>query len=341
MSRILILDPLQHFPSCRDILIHGEGIQEITYATYFDQDRIFPHVLYSPIEDFQSKYGFTPHDLATSLTSNCVFDIVYIVYPSYFYWFDDESNNQSLDLFQRILSCAEMLGSENSRYVLIDNHDYPHDPTLHPIVKNFEFDKILKREMRIDRNYHPLVEPFPFVIFGHLDPIFFFLNKKRRASHFRINKIFWAGSPLVHKDPSAGLFVNRRAVLDEILREGTSHFKILKHNIDFEKYLKKMRRYQFFLDLTGVGQLTKRFFEGLALGCVPLIQKNSIKFPPEFIELENFLHELQWENVLELNQLYENISKKHERKRVISQLNHLVSQITKKNLANLLLKNVR
>jgi hypothetical protein len=101
-----------------------------------------------------------------------------------------------------------------------------------------------------------------------------------------------------------------------------------------------MRRYHFFLDLTGVGQLTKRFFEGIALDCVPLIQKNSLRFPPEFTELEIFLRQLQWENVSELIELYEILSKKHERKRISAELNLLVSQISRKNLAQILLKNV-
>ena len=189
-------------------------------------------------------------------------------------------------------------------------------------------------------NYHNSVEPFPFVIFGHLDPIFFFLKRKSHASNFRFNKIFWAGSPLIHEDLSANIFVNRRAVLDEIIQVDSSDFKIMKHNIDFKKYLAKFRRYHFFLDLTGVGQLTKRFFEGIALGSIPLIQRNNLKFPSEFAELEDFLHTLQWGTVSELNYLFNNVSKKSERERIGAELNLLVSQINESNLAKILLKNL-
>jgi len=341
MSKILILDPLQHFPASREILLEGDGVSTLVYATFFSQNEITPHSLYSSVEEFKTKYSFNPQDMSIIRASGQLFDLVYIVYPAFFFWFDKQNNDQNIDLFERVLSIAKKLGNNDTKYILIDNHDYPHDPTLHSIVQSFGFAKIFKREMRNNYVYHKLVEPFPFVIFGHLDPIHFFLNRDTKKPIARLNKIFWAGSPLIHDDSSANIFADRQSILNEILTQDFPYFTMLKHNVEFRTYLAKMRRYHYFLDLVGVGQLTKRFFEGLALGCIPLMQQNNLRFPPEFKELETFLHSLQWGNVTELDSLFRGLSNKTKRKAIHEKLNLLISEINTSNLAKILLKDLR
>lgn len=339
--RILIFDPLQHFPASQRILTEGVNPKaEIVYLSYFTQEGVWPNQLYRNINQFRKTYNFTPCDAENPQLSNIDFDVIFFVFPAFLDWPDLARNQQDILLFKKCMAVIEPLRKTCTRLVLIDNHDYPHDPMENPVVSTYSFDLVLKREKLTTRTYASKVVPFPFVVFGMNDPIVTFLTRTSFVNPFRSNRAYWAGTAFVHDDLSSGLYVNRESVVQELASLDSGNFNILRTNVSNARYVRNMKNHHFALNLVGVGQLTKRFFESLSYGAIPLMQSNSLEFPSELSAQSVVLKELEWGNVTELCDILDTFRKPSKRRKMHQSVNRFADTLDSKFLAHLMLKDL-
>ena len=192
----------------------------------------------------------------------------------------------------------------------------------------------------MDREYASNVAPFPFVIFGVNDPIHSFLNRSRVLTPFRSNRAFWAGSVFIHEDKDGGILVNRKSVIQDLILLGSKDLNVLKSNVSNTQYIRAMKRHHFAINLLGVGQLTKRFYEALSYGMIPLMQSNSLEFPSDLFGEKEVLDELEWKTVEEMISILSKARIPSERKKIHKKVDRFANAIDAQFLAHLMLKDL-
>jgi hypothetical protein len=89
-----------------------------------------------------------------------------------------------------------------------------------------------------------------------------------------------------------------------------SRFQIEKEFLAKKKYDKLLKSYSFFLNLNGVGNICKRFFEGLQFQGIPILENFEVRFPQEFRNLEEILLNNSFNTLDTLDKLVDNLFSK-------------------------------
>lgn len=203
----------------------------------------------------------------------------------------------SVTVHDRILDLLQRKVISGGHRVLIDNDDYPHPVTGGSLGELSSYDVILKREYRQGFSYPAKYRPFPYVVFGSPDPVQLWLESKPTRGSWRRDKVYWSGVPFVHVDHSLDYRVSRLRILTELVHSDLyQDLSIAPTRLPFKWYLQMLRHHSFFLNLRGVGDVNRRFFEGLAMGAIPLMESFDVRFPTEHADLEQELAALSFRN---------------------------------------------
>lgn len=311
--RTLVLDPFQHYPSVKRLLEY-QGFETV-YATSFSEELMRPHALLHSYQSFSKKYFSDAIPVELLLNGHekvNAFDLVLVVFPVISIAASDEAKFADAELFQAVSRYASEHRTHSGQLVLVDNHDYPHDPTAIALVSDVGFDCILKREYHRDREYDERVRPFPYVIFGQTDPISLVIDQPWRRAALRSKAAFWLGYSFTFGDDILHHYVNRAQVLSGLLddKEASSHINIVQQRLPFRFYMQLMRRHHFFLHLNGLGNMTKRLFEGLSVGSSPLMERFTVRFPDQHQQLEEALKAVSFSSPSEFTRAYDLVRSK-------------------------------
>ena len=143
----------------------------------------------------------------------------------------------------------------------------------------YKIDAVLKREYRRTHvwDYTSIVKPFPFLTFdGKAGDVLYGSTPKN--SSIEGNGCFFIGDPLFRVE--LGLsdeWVNRYDML--LAMEKLNCIKWYKDRLQKEAYLNLFKSHRAFLHLNGTGHLCSRFFEGLGMGCLCIMQEHDVIFP--------------------------------------------------------------
>jgi hypothetical protein len=291
MPKILIFDPLQHFPSLFKIL-QKEGYN-VKYKAIFSSQMAIRYKIYGGWDRFKHIYQFLPTDVTNEIDQ--VYDLIVLVLPVCETREPDKMN----DLIKFCLNFLTHNNLKLAKKILIDNSDDKSDPLLIKSISDFGFDRILKRETSVSQLYSKKVEPFPFVIFGLVDPIFLWQFNSQRTKLLKSKKVIWIGN---------NSSLSRAKTLEIIKHKRYSDsFRIIEGNKTFEMYKTLISRSSYFLNLKGEGDICKRLFEGIAFGSIPITERLDVLFPPEFKDFEKLLNVFSFD-VQTLDKLISNIN---------------------------------
>ena len=327
---VLILDPFQHFPSLK-LMLDEQGFKTV-YSTAITAKEIDNFQFYGNGKAFKKKYGFNPHDFTVNSSES--YNIIILVFPIDL----TDKRPHYLSLIQKCKFFFESKSHSNTIKILIDNSDYPSDPMCDINIESFGFHKVFKREMHRDREYHKLTKPFPFVIFGKIDPIYeyFFIKKKSTLFEKRIRKIFWAGSIFNHSNLDIKHSVNRHETMDLIHNSSNvTKFHLEKSFLSKKNYDKLLSKHLFFLHLNGVGNICKRFFEGIQYQGIPILESFKVQYPPSYRDLEEMLSENSFHSLNSLDVLIDNLFSKNSSK-LLNLSRTFQNEITKSKIIDLL-----
>lgn len=327
---ILILDPFQHFPSLK-LMLDEKGFKTV-YSTAITAKDIDNFQFYGNEKAFKKKYGFKPHDFTVDNSES--YNIMILVFPINL----TEMRPYYVSLIQKCKFIFESKSHQNTIKILIDNSDYPSDPMCDINIKSFGFHKVFKREMHRDREYHKLIMPFPFVIFGEIDPIYeyFFIKKKSMPFEKRIRKIFWSGSVFNHSNPDIKHSVDRRESLNLIYDcRNVAKFQLEQSFVRKKRYDELLSQHLFFLNLNGVGNVCKRFFEGLKYQGIPILESFKVQYPPSYHDLEEMLSANSFHSLDSLDALIDRLFSKSASE-LLKLSRTFQNEISKSKIINLL-----
>jgi len=289
MPRILILDPLQHYPSLYKILLSTSN--EIKYYCMYPHEDIHHIVHGFNKNEFIFNYNFERIELKNLK----IFDFVFLIFPLLDFDFDHNTKNQIfIDIFKKMYCIGN-----NDNLIIVDSHPYNYDPC--PFLQNYVYNKVLKRCYSKNMVYPDNVIPFPFAcIGGKPDPLYIIIFKRNyECIQEKKKKIFWKGALFIHNEPKYKVHVNRKKIFDEI-KDDT--FSVPQNRLPLNQFLDNIKNHKFFLDIKGCSDLNKRFYEGLSTGTLGLIQKQDIIWP--FEDGDNWSQETIFENEEEFKDKY-------------------------------------
>jgi hypothetical protein len=263
-----IIDIFQHAPYLHKVLDDSHYIschEELEYMGIT--------IGYSSKTQFNQKYGFTYSSIEEL---NELYDTIIIIFPLLNIDSIHEPERHTIfnELFNYILTLSK--NRYKNKFILIDNHDYDYDPMQ---IKDLSmFTTILKRCYSTTKTYSKRVKPFPFVLFGTIDPLFLLLFKKQEPQ-LKKKQLFWAGAIYTRIQKEFNVNAQREEYIN-ILRD-KSYFKEMR-DLSFSEYLTNMGSSSLTLDIHGESRLNKRFYEALSTGTLLLLEKQDIVSPYTF-----------------------------------------------------------
>ena len=261
--RVAILDPTQH----------GTGISLLfPEAEYYSMDPsgFFKYQQRSN-KEFKSVYGFNYKENLQDINDKN-YDILIFIFITLDATLDTHTE-YGPQFMKRIFEIIVETNKFKSVF-LIDNHDYPYDPSKLFDV-NLPVTAYFKRNYVTNIEYSEKVHPFPFLIFGQPTcSLWFMLTQRERLREMKKEKhgVFFAGA--LYTENNANTSVDRISI--------HTHCKDLidtYNNLNYNDYISLMSKYTMSLDLNGLGNPNKRTFEILNTRSLMLRQKNNLVWP--------------------------------------------------------------
>ena len=268
----LVIDIEKHFPSAYKIFSPADY-----YSPFIPLDQMECLQVITDADYCKETYSINPVLEWDDLDSD--YDNVIFIWPVH--TFNDRLFTSNFEERRNFFSnIYEKLKSKKiKKYIYIDGSD-------RAIIKrgldwldsmNYRCDLVFKREFR--RNYEydydlKRVFPFPFSVFGKPNPSWLLYENRISSKKERQNDCFWAGSPIFRNDEYEDQFCDRAGILNKI----NNHLST-KRALDHNKFLNEISEHKFFLHLNGTGHLCKRFFEGLSVGSLMMLQSTDLVFP--------------------------------------------------------------
>lgn len=143
----------------------------------------------------------------------------------------------------------------------------------------YSVDLVLKREYRRTHtwDYTSIVKPFPFLTFDGKACNVLYQAKDITASSGGTG-CFFIGDPLLRVELGmSDEWVNRYDML--LAMKKLNCIDWYTNRLQKEEYLSLFKTHKSFLHLNGTGHLCSRFFEGLGMGCLCIMQEHDVVFP--------------------------------------------------------------
>ncbi len=297
----LIIDIEKHFPSAYKIFSPADY-----YSPFIPLDQMVCLQVIADDSYCRETYDINPVLNWSDLDSE--YDNVIFIWPVH--TFNDHPYTPNIEerrnFFSNIYKGLE--SKKIKKYIYIDGSD-------RAIVQrgldwldsmSYRCDLVLKREFRKNFEYDydiKRVFPFPFSVFGKPNPSWILYENRISSKKERKNNCFWAGRPIFRNDQYQDEFCDRAGILNKI----NSHLSI-KDGLNHQEFLNEISEHKFFLHLNGTGHLCKRFFEGLSVGSLMMLQSTDLVFPFDdgdffsdetiFNSPEDFIEKL---NILKIN----------------------------------------
>lgn len=287
MSSALIVDPLQNFPSATLLF---EKSDYVAAPSLWGRDKLHSEPF------FKERYGIDVCPIEEAKTD---YDILCLVMDFPFInqdflgeWGGSEpiGNKESHDTWGNILLKLSHINFK--KIIIIDYSDFPLCSRSFDVFTNdyqINIDAVFKREHRFtcSFDYNDKVHPFPFVVFGKIDPTWLLYKERLRPSnlHNRPPICVWA-SQVILRSAHDDVFrlTNRYDFFKEIMKEPLLDPRwkdrvIGISGVPLEEFQKVFSEGKFALHLNGSGHLCKVFFESLSAGVLLMQQLMHINFP--------------------------------------------------------------
>lgn len=278
----LILDPLQHSPG--SFLL----FEDCDYWTLF-HPAVPEEPFYRDRPAFEAFFGFKPKTLADLAES---YDRVFIVLPMYAVVGADRPH-----LFKELLSVLYKIvdSKKPSKVAFFDTHDNPYVPLEYLDKSGYKCDAIFKANYRAaaQPTYDDRVKSFPFFCFGPIEPMWVTLSgENTRSQHDnaaeRNASCYWGAG-------AGGCFVaGTRPDIEPRIQEAISYDRdrftdspvlassiVKTPQLGHQDFMTGLKTHRSFLVLNGSGKVHRRFFEGVSVGCLGLLEKNDVIYPAE------------------------------------------------------------
>ena len=259
--RSAILDPRIQAPGLYSVLKDSD-YYVIPYDGNYDLDK-------TPAK-FHSLYNFHYKEELGQIHANN-YDILYIVYA-----FKDFNDPNRADVQHHLYHIQSILSKNTfKKVVCFDNHDDNYDP-----VKEFsgiQANTWFKRNFSALVTYSENVFSFPFIIFGHVCPLWSILNINYVEEN-KINRLLWAGGSYGN---TQNYYLPRNYILHNL------NDYVTQIEVPNDIYLKELSKSAFSLDLNGLGDPNKRTFEILCANSLLIQQHKYLIWP--FDSGDNFM----------------------------------------------------
>lgn len=272
---ICIIDPAAHFPSLKVLFPEAEY-----YAHEPSENFKYISTLHLTNEQFTKEYGFSYRTDWETITHK-QYDVIFIVAPllDYYKTLSPELKKYTDYMLQKLRTI--LIQNTFSKVALFDIYDYDYDPN--DVNTELRVDYYFKRNYQKNKNYKENVFPFPSMMFVHPCVLDTMLKRQYDRSAPRNRRPMWAGSLYNHIDTnySPPIERKRKSIYDQI-----QHTLVSYSGLDHKTYLQTIREHGILVDLIGVGEPNKRFFEGLANG--PLVMTMSANLEWGFYPGDHF-----------------------------------------------------
>jgi hypothetical protein len=264
---ICIIDPAGHIPTLKTLF------PEADYFSH-EPDSFFTYLStkhYSK-DEFQKEHGFiyrTDWDSIQSSTYDTVFLVApFIDYLSHIATYLTPHVKRMLDKLKGILYLNLF-----KKVVLFDIHDYDYDPN--DVNKELPIDFYFKRNYQKGKSYKSNVFPFPCMMFVKPCVMSIVLNKNLDTSFPRIHLPMWAGALYDYVDTNYNppIVRKRKEIYNKINNALLSY-----PTVENSRYIQNIRQHTILVDLIGVGDPNKRFFEGIANGTLVMTMTTTLNW---------------------------------------------------------------
>lgn len=262
---ICIIDPAAHFPSLKTLFPEAEY-----YAHEPSEKFTYTSTVHLNNEQFKKEYGFSYRtDWETITQKN--YNVVFIVAPllDYYNTLSPELKKYTDYMLQKLRTL--LIQNTFSKVVLFDIYDYDYDPN--DINTELRVDYYFKRNYQKTKSYKQNVFPFPCMMFVNPCVLDTMLKRNYQFSTQKNRQPMWAGSLYDHVDTNYSPPIERRR---KTMYEQIKHTLVTYTGLDHATYLQKIREHGILVDLIGVGDPNKRFFEGLANGTLVMTMTSSL-----------------------------------------------------------------
>jgi hypothetical protein len=256
--RIAIVDPRIQAPGLVKLFPEAD-YYVISHNGRYDLDK-------SP-DRFHTLYRFRYREDLENITDRN-YDVLFIVYACF-----DFRDTSRADVQHHLGKLIEIVG-RNGRCKIIgfSNDDSAFDPAIDCGCLNAAV--WFKRNYQSVVPYSANVHPFPFIMFGHVCPLWRVLTEVH-SSPEKIDRVLWAGyigrknSPVGNRD-----YLSRHELINSQMRQ-----YITMASMPNEVYMHEVSRSLFALDMNGEGDPNYRTFELLTADALILQQFKYLVWP--------------------------------------------------------------
>lgn len=294
MKRIAILDPRTHVVGLKAIF------PEADYYGYPSNTRFDECI--KPMDVFENVYKFKYITNWSTITDKN-YDILIVVFGIFDVRECSYNNAGPYDanVVYNVLEEVRTIMNNNKfeKTILFDNYDYDYDPST--IRPDFKFDVYFKRNYQKDKKYASNVFPFPMMGFGF--PCCLWDLIKRPIVQPKIyNDIFWSGTLFIHDPPVPGYgrYTNRHQYYHEI-----ADFLKTYSGLSYDAFRDIISKHKFALDLPGVGDPNRRYYEILTCHTLAFTHKDcvNIKYPFDGLPLNETIYNSREDFIEKLTKL--------------------------------------
>jgi hypothetical protein len=286
---ICIIDPAGHIPTLKTLFPEADYFshEPDTFFTYLSTNH------YSKAM-FEKEHGFVYRTDWECINAK-KYDTVFIVAPfiDYFHRFETYLTPH----VKRMLVKLKSILNENSfkTIALFDVHDYDYDPN--DVNDELKIDFYFKRNYQKGKSYKQNVFPFPCMMFVKPCVMNMLVTMDLYHTTPRKNIPMWAGALYNYVDSNFNppIVRNRKDMYDSI-QENVFTYK----NLSNKEYINCIRNHTILVDLLGVGDPNKRFFEGIANGTLVMTMTTNLHWG--FEDGDEFHPETIFSTAIEYNE---------------------------------------
>ncbi len=262
---LCIIDPAGHIPSLKTLF------PEADYFSH-EPDDFFKYTTTNHYnkEQFEKEHGFSYRTDWEKITQTN-YQHIFIVAPLLDYY--SPLSSSLVPYLNNMLSKLRSILIQNTfkTVALFDVYDYDYDPN--EINTEIRVDYYFKRNYQKGKSYKSNVFPFPCMMFVKPCVLNMVLNKDLYHATSRKNTPMWAGALYNHIDTNFNPPIERkRKEMYDSIKDSLVTYSNLQHN----DYLQKIREHKILVDLIGVGDPNKRFFEGISNGTLVMTMTNNL-----------------------------------------------------------------
>jgi len=253
--RVAILDPRIQTPGL-SLVLNTSDYYVIGHNNTYDLDK-------NPSKFF-NLYNFNYREDLNSLTSEN-YDVLCIIYA-----IKDFNDPSRADVQHHLKHIMNILSINTFKKVFVfDNHDADYDPIK--MYPQLQADMWFKRNYSSMKSYPSNVVPFPFLIFGHICPLWKVLNINLNEIP-KIDRLLWGGGLF---GSGSSQYLSRSYIANSL---GSYLTKV---DVPNNVYLQELSKSKFSLDMNGCGDPNIRTFEILASNSLLIQQYKYLIWPFE------------------------------------------------------------